>query len=144
MSWDVFLMHLPPEISRIEEINESSSFGLGEKSEVLSRLVNILPEIKFQDSSWGSLDTKEFSIEFNIGDDDPVDSILLHIRGGDSAIDAIDKLCQSTGWRAIAITTGDFISFDHDPIAGLQKWRAYRDQVLKAKATGSLEQWERD
>ena len=137
MSYDVFLMRVPPEISTLEELQElSSPLELGAKSEVCTALAKVVPEIAFREPDWGVLQTEEFSIEFNIGDKDPVIMLALHIRGGDQAIDVLQAICEATGWHALdGSTPSGFIDFAQNPPAGLQEWRAYRDRVLGVKGS---------
>lgn len=123
-------MNVPPEIVTRDDFPEDFSSELGPRSEVLSTLIAILPGLDLTDPTWGILEENDFSIEFNIGDDDPLDTLMLHVRGGDSAIHAIHHICEHTGWRAFDTTTGDFIDFAEDPAKGLRQWRASRNQVV--------------
>ena len=129
MSWDVILMNVPSNIESSAEIEEDLPV-LGSKTEVLSMLSNTLPSIVLSDPTWGILDGDSFSIEFNIGDEDPVHTIMLHVRGSDDVIEVIDRICQYSRWRALDTSTGDFMNFSKNPAAGLQQWRAFRDQVF--------------
>jgi hypothetical protein len=130
MSWDVILMSVPSVIVAVEDFPDDFSSELGPQPQVLSTIAAILPDLDLTDPTWGILDGDDFSIEFNIGDGDPVDTIMLHVRGGDSAIRAIQHICEHTGWRALDTSTGDFINFAEDPTEGLQQWRTYRNQVV--------------
>jgi len=71
-----------------------------------------------------------FSIEFNVGDDDPIDNMMLHVRGGGDAIAAIMSFVTPMGWSALDCSTGEFL----DPAApsdeGWKGFRAYRDKVI--------------
>jgi hypothetical protein len=61
----------------------------------------------------GILDREDFSIEFSIGGAaDEVDCIMLHVRGEDKCLDAIEKLCKYTGWYALDISTMNIIDFN--------------------------------
>jgi hypothetical protein len=40
------------------------------------------------------------------------------------------RLCEHTGWRALDISTGDFLDEAEDPATGLRGWRALRDSAL--------------
>jgi hypothetical protein len=130
MSWDVMLMGVPSNVVTVADFPDGFSSELGPKSQVLSTLAAILPELDLTDPTWAILDSDDFSIEFGIGDDDPVEIIMLHVRGGDSVIRTIQCICEHTGWRAFDTGTGDFINFAENPAEGLQKWRAFRDQIV--------------
>lgn len=130
MSWDVLLMSVPPNIGTVKDIPDDSKSVLGPKSTMLLILAKICPEANFTDPNWGILNAGDFSIEFNIGEDDPTTHIMLHVRGADSAVNTIQKICEVTGWRALDTSMGDFIDFHQNPTAGLHKWRQFRDQVM--------------
>ena len=130
MSWDVLLMSVPPDITTTENLPNDFSSELGPLPQVLSTIAAILPDLNLANPEWGILEGDGFHMEFNIGQRDPVDTIMLHVRGGDGALRSIHRICEHTGWRALDTTTGDFINFAQDPTKGLRQWRTYRDRVV--------------
>jgi hypothetical protein len=93
MSWDVFIMKTPDEIKSVSEIPKDYCLPpLGTLSDILDMLKELLPDIDFSDPHWGVLATETYSIEFNIGNEDPVESLMLLIRGEDAPIDIIKKM----------------------------------------------------
>jgi hypothetical protein len=129
MSWDVILMNVLPDKTISYDFSDDLS-DLGPRSQVLSTLAALFPNIDFTDPMWGFLESDGYSIQFNIGDRDPVEMITLHIHGSDSVIGVIKQICEHTRWRAFDTTTGDFIDFEKQPAAGLTQWRTYRDKVV--------------
>lgn len=121
MSWDVIL-------SRTNDANES--VPLGSQLKVRAAITQVFPEVNCHDPHWLSLDEGDYSIEFNLGQAEPIAHIALHVRGHDTVINAIERLCNATGWHAFDTTTGADIDFNNSPAAGLQRWRSYRDQVF--------------
>jgi hypothetical protein len=129
MSWDVELMCVNPdvipahEISSMEELSE-----LGLKEEVFTLLKTLFPDISIFDSKTLNLhegDIKNplkawYSIRFYMADEQPVKTIGLNIHGWNSSFYAIQKICIRTGWRALDLTTGDFIDFSQDAAKGHQ------------------------
>ena len=90
---------------------------------------DLAPQAHFSDPAWGELSTPDFTIEFNMGRDAVVDSLMIHVRGGDSAVDFITALLQHLELRAIDCSTGDFF----EPSAAAQSltaWRLFRDRVI--------------
>lgn len=130
MSWDIAIVNVPPEIETASDIPGDHSTALGSIESVHALLDLLYPAIDLSDPAWGILSSPDYSIEFSIGKDDPVLSIALHVRGGDNAIEPIEKLCADTGWRAIDFGTGEFIAFDDNPAAGLQAWRGYSEKII--------------
>jgi hypothetical protein len=73
------------------------------------------------------LDTDSLSIEISMGESQIVDSIALHLRGGDAAAGAVADIISHLELRAVDSSTGDF----SDPAAAvenLRAWRAFRDR----------------
>jgi hypothetical protein len=141
MSWDVLLMHVPSNVDSIHELPENFSSELGPRQEIVDILTRVFPNLDFSDPTWGHLRGRGFSIEFSIGEDTVIETIMLHVRGNDDAINSIQLLCEETGWRAFDTTIGEFINFNESPAAGLQQWRAFRDQVMASlEAKGEIAQ----
>ena len=146
MSWDVLVWSVPSDIvtldeltQRIDKLGQDSVFGrLGSLHEIVETIQAALPDADFSDRSWGRLRGDGFSIEFNVGDDDPVVSIMLHIRGGGELLPVLRTLCEQTGWRLFDISESRFMDFGRDAVRGWQRWQAYRDQVVGRPARRSV------
>ena len=131
MSWDILLMNVSDNIKSSNDLPHDFKSNLGISADVLSILSRIVPEIDLHDPMWGTLEGDGFLIEFNIGDQEPITSITLHIRGSDNAVDIVKRICTNTGWRAIDFSTGNFIDFENNPENGLHVWRTYKNQIVK-------------
>ncbi len=135
MSWDVLLMHAPPEMRSVEDMDQDFRPPvLGEAGELRHAIQTLFPKIDFSDPTWGRLDGPDFWIEWNMGKDHVVDTIMLHVRGGDGAVQIIQYVCREMGWRALDISSGEFLDAMPDPAAGFHAWRAYRDHVIASSA----------
>jgi hypothetical protein len=130
MSWDVELMRVPPDILSAADLSLDFVSELGPRDAILTILKDILPQIDLSKDSWGILDGEDFSIEFGIGDIDPISTITLYVRGNESVIAIIEKICNNTGWRAFDTTTGEFISFGQNAAEGLRRWRKSQEHVI--------------
>jgi hypothetical protein len=104
----------------------------------VATLAQIIPEIEFTNLSWDIFVTGEFSIEFDIGDEDHVSSILLLIRGSDVAIEAVRRICEHTGWRAFDTSMKEYIDFDATPGRGRRQWPAFRDNAMASYAAQAV------
>jgi hypothetical protein len=68
MSWDIFVMNLPPGIKSLDEIpKEYSAAPLGPRSEIIAKIAGLYPQRNFGDPSWGTLQLPECWIEFSFG-----------------------------------------------------------------------------
>lgn len=131
MSWDVLVLHVPPNIPSAKELKETyedyfdaPEVPLGPRNGVLALLASVVPEANFSDDSWVTLDAKGYSVEFSLGKDDPTKVMWLHVRGGRGAeiIPVLQRLCLETGWRVFDTGTGQFIDFENHPDEGFLKW----------------------
>ena len=73
---------MPDEVKSISEIPDNyNPQSLGRYSDIIKVFVELLPTADSSDTNWGVLDTDEYSIEINIGDNKyPVESkyVLKH------------------------------------------------------------------
>lgn len=125
VSWDVVIMRAPQNVTTIDEMPHEESPPLGSLSDVLDSLRSLFSAMNLSDPTWGILDGPDFSIEFNIGNDDPVSTIMLHVRGSEAALGPIQLLCRNMGCKALDTSEGDFIDFSGDAAAGLRDWQAF-------------------
>lgn len=102
MSWDVLLIKVPPEITSLStgQIPDEFTLELDSRSNVISLLNEIVPEIQYLDAKWARIRTDDFSIEMNTGSNDPIEAVMLHVYGKENSIEIIKRICQHTGWRA--------------------------------------------
>jgi hypothetical protein len=129
VSWDLGLYAAPPGVP-MEQLTEGNTPPLGPLDDVLATIRSALPEVDLGDPTWGRIEHHAYTIELNIGADDPVASIGLRVHGGEEALEPIERLWAHTGWRALDYSTGDFLDEAEDPATGLRGWRALRDSVI--------------
>ena len=130
VSWDISIMDLPTDAHSVSDIpHDFAPAPLGKRAALIAKILEIAPQADFSNSTWGELSTPDFTIEFNMGRDALCDSLMLHVRGGDSAVDFITALLDHLGLRAIDCSKGDFF----EPAAAAQSlaaWRHFRDRVI--------------
>jgi hypothetical protein len=129
VSWDIVIMDLPRSARETADIPRDFKPGpLGQRRDLIAAIRAAAPAADFTDPSWGLIDGTGFSIEVNIGTAEQVDSIMLHVRGGDAAIAVITAILDRLNARALDMQTGE--PFDETTAArSLSAWRAYRDHV---------------
>jgi hypothetical protein len=132
MSWDVMIFNTrgksPPSV---EEFEDSDYETLGPAADVRQRLSELLPGVDWSDTTWGIYEGDGFSIEFNVGDDDPIENMMLHVRGGGEAIAAIAKFARPLGWSALDCSTSEFLDLDNPSQDGWEGFQEFRDTVIK-------------
>ena len=107
---------------------------LGEPGRVGDQLRAQLPALDLTDPTWGMLSEDAFSIEFSIGKDAPVQSVMLHVRGGPEALGAIQLACKALDCVALDCSSGELIDWESkEAEASFAEWRTYRDRVVSAE-----------
>jgi hypothetical protein len=131
MSWDLFVNNIPREFASVSEIPEGFvQRSLGSRRQIVDKICAVVPNADFSDPSWGLIDGDGYSIEVNIGKDDPVTGFAFHIRGGDNAVYVVADILDYLGLRAFdPQSDSGFFSLKDGP-ASLQKWRAYRNKFI--------------
>jgi len=142
LSWDTFVQDLPADARSVADIPQSFvPQPLMPRQALIDGIKAVVPGADFSDPAWGIIDGPDFSIEINIGDDDPVQSFAFHVRGGDLAAGVVADVIRQLGLRALDTGRDDGGFFDpDDAVASLRRWRAYRDWAL---GEGSRSRWSR-
>jgi hypothetical protein len=130
MSWDIHVQDFGPYAS-IDEIPTNFRPGnIGYKVKIFGEMLEVAPQADFSDPTWGLIDTEDGSIEVNIGQDDPVDGFMLHVRGGPLTLETVWKLLRHLELRGLDMQTGDFLAAEN-ATESFDRWRDYRDQVIR-------------
>lgn len=131
MSWDISIMKFSQQYKSVAEIPENEKLQiLGERTSIHEAVSSIFQNTNWSDPVWGIWKCQSGSVEFNLGEDDSSLSLMLHVRAGLEVVPLIVKLCESNGWQGIDCSTSEFIEKSGSPKAGLEKWSAYRDEVI--------------
>lgn len=131
MSWDLFVQDIPEDARAVGDIpDDFEPRPLGSRSDVVRRILELVPGADASDPSLVIVDGPGFSIECNIGDDEEVASFALHVRGGDAAAGLVSDLLIRNSWRAFDPSSESGIFDPASAADSLRKWRAYRDRVL--------------
>ena len=89
-----------------------------------------LPGVDWSDPNWGIYEEDEFTIEFNTGEDDPLESLMLHVRGGGDALQALLRLARPTGWGLLDCSTSEFIDLENPSAEGWEAFQEFRDNAI--------------
>ncbi|WP_411078034.1 hypothetical protein [Streptomyces sp. cmx-10-25] len=131
MSGDVLLLPLPADIASIDDLPaDHEPPPVGSRSDVRAALEAAVPGVDLTDPARGELLGPAGVIELNIGEDDPVESVMLHVRGGtDDVLPMIFRIARALGCRPFD-RAGDLLA-DGDA-AGWHAFRAFRDRALSS------------
>lgn len=131
MSWDVVLIRTKGNDESIKEINTDNMipFKQMEIAKEIKRIASIVSaKYDCDDLAWPTMDTDKWSIEFNVGDDEETESVMLCIRGGEEPAEVLKELAKSLNTRLYDCSSGEFLKFDIP--SGFADWKAYRDKVI--------------
>lgn len=129
MSWDVSFMKFSNDIKELEDLSEEIIESLGSRKEIASILIEIFPDLDFTDPAWGVLERTDYSIEFNIPEEENLTSFMLHISGNQKAIEVLMAIQNKTGWKAIEGSEG-ILNLNESPERGLIEWQEYRNSII--------------
>ena len=131
MSWDVSIFKLSNPYESITLIpKDEQPISLGPRCDVQRAINAVFPGTDWSDPSWGQWGSELGSVEFNLGQDDPTTSFMLHVRAKPEIVSAIVSLCAQNGWRPLDCSSGDFLDRAEDPEESVRAWLAYRDQII--------------
>jgi len=131
MSWDVSIMRFSRQYKSLDDIpSDESPAHLGPRTAVHQAVCAAFPGTDWSDPGWGTWESEFGSIEFNLGNDEPARSMMLHVRAGEQVIPGIVGLCAQNGWQAIDCSVGGLLARRENPAEGLTAWRAYRDRMV--------------
>jgi len=134
MSWDIFVQDLPEGINSIEDIpRDFRPKPFLARARIAEVFKEVAPFTDFSDPKWWRIRCDAFSIEVNIGVENPSNGFALHIRGSEEAAGLVAEILQRLGVRALdtASDTGFFNA--EKGKESFRKWQAYRNQVLIKK-----------
>lgn len=127
------VMRLPAAIGTYDDLVGAQGvpvIPLGPRAAVSRQISAVFQGTDWTDPDWGTWRGDEGSIEFDVGDDDEVESVMLHVRATDAVVARIVALVDAHGWRALDTTTTEFLAAPGDT-AGVSGWRGFRDRVLR-------------
>ena len=112
MSWEVLLLRLPGHVTSMGGLRDDEGTPpLGPKPWVLDAVRRALPESDLANPERGQAEGPGWSIELILGSIDPVDSIMLQVRGNyDDALAPIFRLAAELGCRVLDVECENLIT----------------------------------
>ena len=130
MSWDVSIINFSRDYNSIEEIpDDEKPLELGSRAEIHEAVSEFFPGTDWSEASWGRFNCQFGSIEFNLGENDPSDSLMLHVRASDDVVPLIVAMCKKKNWSGLDCSNGDFLEKSKNPSSGIDGWKNLLQQV---------------
>ncbi|MFJ4698529.1 hypothetical protein ACIP5N_10280 [Streptomyces sp. NPDC088768] len=136
MSGDVLVLRLPEGCASVEDLPEGSpELPLGPRADVLAALAGAVPEADLSDPAWGELEGPGWSMELNIGDREPVDAVMLHVRGGgDDVLPVVLRIAEALGARAC--DPAGWVLTEAGDTSGWHAFQEFRDHLTGVRSGG--------
>jgi len=138
MNWDIVLYAAsapPPPAAQAGAAWGLLSMGTTEEVRRHVRLAS--PQVDSSDPAYGTVDGPGYLVEFNLGSDEPVDSLLVHISGTTQASRFVQDFVEETGWYAFDTRVGEWLHHLPDPSMA-DEWT---ETVAKVTAQGRRANW---
>lgn len=132
MSWDISVYASntpPPPVADMPQ--DWRGLPLGSLDYIRTQISADFPSTDWRDPHWGMLEGPGYSFEFNMGDKDPCDGIMIHVRGGGDVIPGLLSFAKSTGWYLLDCSQSEWLHHCKDLEAGWDGFQSYRDHVIK-------------
>ena len=129
MSWDVYILKCSHPIRSVDELSGDIMVPLGARDRVHAAVSAVFSGTDWRDSAWGTWESEHGSIEFNLGAQDLPEDMMLHVRATSAVVPLIFDLCEANEWQALDTGEG-LMTREGNPERGLERWRAFRDQVI--------------
>ncbi len=129
MSWDVLVLNHGGQTPTLD----AEPVGpLGAAADVRKKISAHLPGVDWSGDHSGMYEGAGYSIEFSMGTDDPVESIMLHVRGSGEALAALWAFAPPNGWSLYDLSADEFLDPHDSSSAGWEGFQDYRDRTVGA------------
>jgi hypothetical protein len=131
MSWDAVLFRIKGKLRPIEEMDDDDYLPLGLHKEVVSAILASFPTATRKKPTQLIYTEGDLSIEFIPQGRNPVESVLLEVRGEGDPISPLLDLATRNGWVMLDASTSEFIDADNPSDEG---YGGYRKLLKSARA----------
>lgn len=121
---------IPPPVAEMPE--DWKGEALGTCAEVRALISKAIPEVDWTDPAWGVVELGDASLEFNIGEGEPIDGIMIHARGDGGVVKVLFSLAEATGWFFLDCSEGEWFHHMANPDASWEAFRQFRDKIFDA------------
>ena len=135
MSWDLSVVgfrNTPPPMADMDGTVREQP--LGDRVQVQNFLNCIADQIVWHGLDMGILTGDGFSIEFILGNNDPVSSFVMHVRGDVSAMNVLQSIAAQPGWYVVDSSSSEWWHHMDDPSVGLARFNAFSAKVRQSYA----------
>lgn len=96
----------------VEHSTPGTAVPLGSTEEVKAAISKVLPEVDWSEPGWGIYERDGVYLEFNLGDGDPVEDLMIQVRSGGNPGAVLLALAKATQWSFFDLTRGKYLKAD--------------------------------
>ena len=130
MSWDAVLLRTKDDAG---EPWEAEELPLGKRADVLKAIMDVFPSAGWDNPTQLFYRDGDLSIEFRFQGKNPVDSVLLEVRGEGDPIAPLLDLAARNGWQVLDCSTSEFIDPKNPSDTGFDGYRKLVRGIAKDK-----------
>lgn len=131
MPWHVLIIKFTRPASSLSDLTELADFPpMGPIAEIRKAISTVFGDTSWADPGWGVWESEHGSIEFNIGEKDDPECLMLNVRASAAVIPRILDLCEANGWQAHDTGPAGVLTRDNHPERGLEAARAFTNRVI--------------
>ena len=132
MSWDLYIQDWG-DFNKLSEIpDDFKPLPIGTRAEIIEKIKQAEPLVDFNDESLGRLDTSEFSIEFNMGEAEILNSFVLHVRGNELAVPVIGNILDKLKLKAADGGEDSFFDINSSK-ENMSAWIQMRNKIIESQ-----------
>ncbi len=139
MGWDIMVGDFPKDAATPTDLPDGYSLpSMGKRSEIIRKIQEIIPAVKFVSLSYGDIEGEDWSVEVDLdqgsGNDPNADveceMFWLIIRGtGETSVGIVAAILKHLDIRGIDCQTTEFFDAGPNTAESFQKWRDFLGQV---------------
>jgi len=131
MSFDIYVQDIPLDAVSADDIPDNfEAQPLGPRSIILAAIQAAAPNVQWPEPGTGTIQGYNYTIEIELGRNDPVDEFAFFVRGSRDGLTVIARILDTLGLRAIAPDCDGGIFELGNAEMAFDRWRGSSDPVL--------------
>ena len=125
MSYDLHLYRFTEPARDLDALLDKDDFeppSMGSADELRAALNRSLPGMSWSDGGWGHLEGPGYRVDFDVGEESPVRTLMLNCYGDDAFLSVVATLCKSHGWQMHDPQTGKFLDLNQPSTEGIDTY----------------------
>ena len=133
MSWDAIIFNktgLPASFENLPDDWKPTPIGT---LEGVRTQISQVVDVNWSSPAYGTLETPDFVVEFNIRAEPTLDTVGVRVVGGGNPMPVLVQLCRSNNWVLFDIQTSELIHAEQDATSSWCQFTNWRDRAMKGQ-----------